>query len=48
MQLLKDKIRSEAKIIENRLLQVDNFLNHQLDITLFNEIGKELKRRFSN
>lgn len=27
---------------------MDNFLNHQLDITLFNEIGKEFKRRFSN
>ncbi|MDR3583876.1 MAG: xanthine phosphoribosyltransferase [Desulfosporosinus sp.] len=48
MQLLKDKICSDAKIIENRIIQVDNFLNHQLDITLFNEIGKEFKRRFSN
>lgn len=48
MQLLKDKIRTDAKIIENRIIQVDNFLNHQLDITLFNEIGKEFKRRFSN
>lgn len=47
MQLLKDKIRSSAKITENRIIQVDNFLNHQLDIALFNEIGKEFKRRFS-
>lgn len=47
MQLLKDKIRSEAKIIDNRIVKVDNFLNHQLDIRLFNEIGKEFKRRFS-
>jgi len=48
MQLLKDKIRRDAKIVENRIIKVDNFLNHQLDITLFNEIGKEFKRRFSN
>ena len=48
MQLLKDKIRTDAKIVENRIIQVDNFLNHQLDITLFNEIGKEFKRRFSS
>ena len=48
MQLLKEKIRTDAKIIENRIIQVDNFLNHQLDITLFNEIGKEFKRRFSS
>ncbi|OLN31569.1 xanthine phosphoribosyltransferase [Desulfosporosinus metallidurans] len=48
MQLLKDRIRTDAKIIENRIIKVDNFLNHQLDIALFNEIGKEFKRRFSN
>lgn len=48
MQLLKDKIHTNAKIVENRIIQVDNFLNHQLDISLFNEIGKEFKRRFSN
>ena len=48
MQLLKDKIRSEARIIEDRIIKVDNFLNHQLDIRLFNEIGKEFKRRFAD
>lgn len=48
MELLKAKIRTDAKITENRIIQVDNFLNHQLDITLFNEIGKEFKRRFSS
>jgi xanthine phosphoribosyltransferase len=46
MQLLKDKIRKDAKIKDNQIIQVDNFLNHQLDISLFNEIGKEFKRRF--
>jgi xanthine phosphoribosyltransferase len=48
MQILKDKIRKDAKIIDNRIIKVDNFLNHQLDISLFNEIGKEFKRRFAN
>ena len=48
MQLLKDKIHRDATIIENRIIKVDNFLNHQLDIELFNEIGKEFKRRFSS
>lgn len=48
MELLKDKIRTQGKITENRIIQVDNFLNHQLDINLFNEMGKEFKRRFYN
>lgn len=48
MKLLKDKIRRDAKIIENRIIKVDSFLNHQLDISLFNEIGKEFQRRFSS
>lgn len=48
MELLKEKIRKDAKIVEDRIIRVDNFLNHQLDIGLFNEIGKEFKRRFSN
>ncbi|MDA8228695.1 MAG: xanthine phosphoribosyltransferase [Desulfitobacterium hafniense] len=47
MELLKDKICTHGKIIDNRIIQVDNFLNHQLDIHLFNEMGKEFKRRFS-
>jgi xanthine phosphoribosyltransferase len=47
MELLKDKIRTYGKINKDRIIQVDSFLNHQLDIHLFNEIGKEFKRRFS-
>ncbi|MBU5485376.1 xanthine phosphoribosyltransferase [Clostridium sp. MSJ-11] len=48
MQLLKDKIRNEGVVIEDRILKVDNFLNHQLDVELFNEMGKEFKRRFKD
>ncbi len=48
MQLLKDRIRKDGKIYEGNVLKVDSFLNHQMDIKLFNEIGKELKRRFKD
>lgn len=48
MQLLKDRIRKDGKIYEGNVLKVDSFLNHQMDIKLFNEIGKELKRRFAD
>ncbi|MGN0158530.1 MAG: xanthine phosphoribosyltransferase [Brotaphodocola sp.] len=48
MQLLKDRIRKDGKIYEGNVLKVDSFLNHQMDIKLFNEMGKELKRRFAD
>ena len=46
MQLLKDRIRQAGKIKEGNVLKVDSFLNHQMDVKLFQEIGKEFKRRF--
>ena len=46
MQLLKDRIKKDGKIREGNVLKVDSFLNHQIDINLLNEIGKEFKRRF--
>lgn len=46
MQLLKDRIRKDGKIKEGNVLKVDSFLNHQIDIELLEEIGKEFKRRF--
>ena len=48
MQLLKDRIRKDGKIRSGNVLKVDSFLNHQMDIELFGEIGKEFKRRFAN
>lgn len=48
MQLLKDRIRKDGKIKSGDVLKVDSFLNHQMDIKLFEEIGKEFKRRFSD
>ena len=46
MKLLKDRIRKDGKIKEGNVLKVDSFLNHQMDVNLFHEIGKEFKRRF--
>ena len=48
MQLLKDRIRKDGKIKEGNVLKVDSFLNHQMDINLINEIGKEFKKRFDH
>ena len=47
MQLLKDRILKDGTIKPGNILKVDSFLNHQMDINLLNEIGKEFKSRFS-
>lgn len=46
MQILKDRIRKDGVIKQGNVLKVDSFLNHQMDIGLFQEIGKEFKKRF--
>lgn len=48
MELLKDRIRKDGIIKEGNVLKVDTFLNHQMDIKLFNEMGKEFKKRFED
>ena len=48
MELLKERIRKDGMIKPGNVLKVDSFLNHQMDIELFNEIGKEFKRRFAD
>lgn len=48
MQILKDRIRKDGKIKAGNVLKVDSFLNHQMDIKLFGEIGREFKRRFAD
>lgn len=47
MQLLKDRIRKDGVVKEGNVLKVDSFLNHQMDVKLFREMGKELKKRFA-
>lgn len=46
MKVLKERIVKDGKIREGNVLKVDSFLNHQLDIELFEAIGAEFKRRF--
>ena len=46
MQLLEERIRKDGIVKEGNVLKVDSFLNHQMDIRLFEEIGREFKRRF--
>ena len=48
MELLKEKIRRQGKVGAGNVLKVDSFLNHQMGIKLFNEFGKEFKRRFAD
>ena len=46
MELLKQRIRKDGKIYGTEVLKVDSFLNHQMDVELFDAIGAEFKRRF--
>lgn len=48
MKLLEERIRRDAAVKPGNVLKVDNFLNHQMDIRLLNEMGREFKRLFAN
>ena len=48
MELLKERIRKDGVVKEGNVLKVDRFLNHQMDVKLFREIGKEFKKRFES
>lgn len=48
MQLLQDRIRRDGRVKAGSVLKVDSFLNHQMDIDLFGEIGREFKRLFAD
>jgi len=48
MELLEKRIRKEGKVFEGDVLKVDSFLNHQIDIRLYQEIGKEFFRLFGD
>ncbi len=48
MELLKQRIIKDGNIAPGGVLKVDSFLNHQIDVELYNEIGKEFKRLFSD
>ena len=46
MELLKERIRKDGRIKDDHIIKVDGFLNHQIDIRLLDEIGKEFRRLF--
>ena len=48
MELLEQRIVKDGIVKKGNVLKVDSFLNHQIDIDLMNEIGKEFKRIFSD
>ncbi|BCJ94634.1 xanthine phosphoribosyltransferase [Anaerocolumna cellulosilytica] len=48
MKLLQERILKDGNVKSGNVLKVDSFLNHQMDIELFNEIGKEFKRIFAD
>lgn len=48
MQLLEERIRRDGIVREGNVLKVDSFLNHQIDVTLLNEMGRELLRLFGD
>ena len=48
MKLLEDRIRKDGIIREGNVLKVDSFINHQMDIKLFEEMAKEWKKLFAD
>lgn len=46
MKLLKDKILSEGKALNEHILKVDGFINHQVDPVLMQEMGKEFAEHY--
>ena len=48
MKLLEERILKDGVIKEGGIVKVDSFLNHQMDVELINEIGKEFHRLFAD
>ena len=48
MKVLEERIRKDGTVKAGNVLKVDSFLNHQMDIDLFNEMGKEWARLFAD
>ena len=47
MNFLEERIVKDWIVKEGNVLKVDSFLNHQMDIDLFNRMGAEFKKRFA-
>ena len=48
MNFLEERIKKDGIVKQGNVLKVDSFLNHQMDIALMEEIGREFKRRFAD
>lgn len=48
MNFLEERIMQDGVVKEGNVLKVDSFLNHQMDIDLFNQMGEEFKKRFAD
>ena len=48
MKLLEERIRKDGVVKEGNILKVDSFLNHQMDVALFNKMGEEFRRLFAD
>lgn len=48
LKLLEDRIVKDGIVKPGNVLKVDSFLNHQMDISLFNDMGKKFKRLFND
>ena len=46
MKLLEEKILKEGTVIGDDILKVDGFLNHQVDVKLMEELGKDMAEHF--
>ncbi len=46
MELLEQRIQKDGIVKAGNVLKVDSFINHQIDVKLINELGKEFKRLF--
>lgn len=46
MNFLEERIQKDGIVKEGNVLKVDSFLNHQMDISLFEQMGAEFKKRF--
>lgn len=47
MNFLEERIMKDGVVKEGNILKVDSFLNHQMDVRLFKQMGGEFKRRFA-
>ena len=48
MKLLEEKILKEGKVIDNKIIKVDNFVNHLIDTKIINAFAEEVKKYYSN